>query len=81
MSLPEPKACAACASHMPFGRRHLCTLPIEAFGGLIDSPQDDDDNSYRDHDRDVEHIGTSCDLVRRQGEICGPAGKLWEPAA
>lgn len=79
MSLPEPKACAACASYLRLGKLHLCTLPIEAFGGLVDS-QPDDDDFHADHD-DVEHIGTSCDLVRRMGEICGPAGKLWEPAA
>jgi len=74
MSLPEPRACTACASYVRLGKLHLCTLPIEAFGGLLDSEPSDDDI----HADEAEHIGTFCDLVRRQGEICGPAGKLWE---
>lgn len=77
MTLPEPKACTACASHVRLGKNHLCTLPIEAFGGLLDSQLHDADF----HADDAEYIGTVCDLVRRMGEICGPAGKLWEPKA
>lgn len=76
MTLREPKACTACASHVRLGKLHLCTLPIEAFGGLLDSEPHDDDL----HADQAEYIGTVCDKVRRRGEICGPAGKLWEPA-
>lgn len=78
MTPPEPKACTACASHVRFGNRHLCTLPIEAFGGLLQSQQHHDEPHGDDSER--EYIGTSCDQVRRMGEICGPAGALWEPA-
>lgn len=75
MSLTEPKDCTACALHCLFGTLHLCTLPVEAFGLTVDSgeyisPFDDEL---------AEWIGTDCDKVRRQGEICGPSGKLWEP--
>jgi hypothetical protein len=77
MSLPEPKACTACASHVRRGKLHLCTLPIEVFGGLLDSEPSHDDF----HADEAEHIGMFCDLVRCQGEICGPAGMRWEPVS
>jgi hypothetical protein len=79
MTLPEPKACTACALHIVFHGQHLCTLPVEAFGLTVDSgeyiaPFEDE------LDELGEWIGTDCDKVRRMGEICGPSGKLWEPA-
>jgi hypothetical protein len=75
MTQPESKACTTCALHTVFGKLHLCTLPVEAFGLTVESgeyisPFDDEL---------AEWIGTNCDKVRRMGEICGPAGRLWEP--
>lgn len=73
------KHCTACQFHQPFGEHsHLCTLPPECA-----PPQTDDDDT--DHWRDREerkstYVGTSCDVMRRMGAMCGPRGHLWSAA-
>jgi hypothetical protein len=71
MTLSEPKPCTTCASCTFDDGMYLCTLPPDCF-------------DLRDVDGDPyepvgEWVGMDCDRARKQGELCGPAGKLWEP--
>lgn len=71
MTLPETKACTACALHRLFRGVHLCTLPPECF--------DLRDENGDPHESIGDWVGMNCDIARKQGEICGPAGNLWTP--
>ena len=74
------KRCAACQFHLLLGDGiHLCTLPPEC------APPVSDDDVDADHWRDREermttYVGTSCDVMRRMGALCGPHGHLWSAA-
>jgi hypothetical protein len=72
MTLPEPKACTACANCAFVGGIYLCTLPPECFDLGEHHPYDDEEDT-------IEWLGMNCDRSRRQGEFCGPAGKSWRP--
>lgn len=72
MTLPEPKACAACERCTRVNGWYLCTLPPECFD--LRDPDTDEPREI-----EGEWLGMDCDRARRQGEMCGPAGALWEP--
>jgi hypothetical protein len=76
--IAEPLACTACRFHSLLeqapsftgARIHLCTVRH----ALQDDP---DDIDIPDASADPTFLGWYCDLTRRMGELCGPAGKLW----
>jgi hypothetical protein len=83
MSLSEPKACTACRFHhlevdasLTGPGIHLCTVRH----ALPDDP-DDDRTPYEREESEECFLGFVCDLARKQGELCGPAGNMWTPSA
>jgi len=75
-----PVSCTTCAFHLLYavagGTLHLCTLPSEC--APLSPISDDDADHWRDQeDRLSAYLGTSCDVMRRMGALCGPWGALW----
>lgn len=75
------KTCLDCVFHTYLnelgGRFHLCTLPRDC---APPATQEEDDAG---DDRDVDgrtYLGTSCDVMRRMGALCGPHGTMWRCA-
>ena len=74
------KACTACLHHLAEpccgSVLHLCTVR-EA---LPDQPDENQTPSDRE-EHEQNFLGWDCDRARRMGELCGPAGNLWNPRA
>lgn len=74
----SPRTCATCRFHtrLEDSKFLLCTLPPEC----APTPTDAEDDAYHWRDREemmATYIGTSCDVMRRMGAMCGPRGNLW----
>jgi hypothetical protein len=76
--MDEPLACTACRFHhleraasLTGPGIHLCTLRH-----ALPDPEDDRPPYERD-ESEINFLGWDCDRARRQGELCGPAGKMW----
>jgi len=78
----EFKRCIDCVSHRPLevldSVIHLCALPAYC----APPTEHDDADHWRDiEDRQSDYQGTSCDVMRRMGAMCGPRATLWSSQA
>lgn len=84
MSGGEFKSCLECVHYRPLcegdGRvvGHLCHLPPECAPPLPEGAEDDArDVGYERDTEGWEYLGTSCDVMRRMGALCGPRAAMW----
>lgn len=70
------KHCASCRFHaLLAGVIHACTLPPDCAPTL----REEDADGARPEIDLATYAGTSCDVMRRMGALCGPRGNLWSP--
>lgn len=57
---------------------HLCHLPPECAPPRPDNAEDDPHDDWeRENEGSFEYLGTSCDVMRRMGAMCGPRAAMW----